>query len=73
MLFRRDIVESAGGIRALASEAAEDAASTKLVRKSGLRVRLVDRPFPQPLGYRAAAEVWRRQIRWARLRRDTFK
>jgi ceramide glucosyltransferase len=73
MLFRRDIVESAGGIRALASEAAEDAASTKLVRESGLRVRLVDRPFPQPLGYRTAAEVWRRQMRWARLRRDTFK
>jgi hypothetical protein len=63
MLFRRDIVESAGGIRALASEAAEDAASTKLVRESGLRVRLVDRPFPQPLGYRTAAEVWRRQMR----------
>jgi ceramide glucosyltransferase len=73
MLFRRDILESAGGIRALASEAAEDAASTKLVRESGLRVRLVDRPFPQPLGYRTAAEVWRRQMRWARLRRDTFK
>jgi ceramide glucosyltransferase len=73
MLFRRDILESAGGIRALAFDAAEDAASTKLVRKNGLRVRLVDRPFPQPLGYRTAAEVWRRQMRWARLRRDTFR
>jgi ceramide glucosyltransferase len=73
MLFRRDILESAGGIRVLAIEAAEDAASTKLVRKNALRVRLVDRTFPQPLGYRTAAEVWRRQMRWARLRRDTFK
>jgi ceramide glucosyltransferase len=36
-------------------------------------VRVVDRPFPQPLGYRTAAEVWRRQLRWARLRRDTFR
>jgi ceramide glucosyltransferase len=38
-----------------------------------LRVRLVDRPFKQPLGSRTAGEVWRRQLRWARLRRDTFK
>jgi ceramide glucosyltransferase len=73
MLFRRDLLESAGGIRALAFEAAEDAAATKLVRKTGLRVRVVDRPFPQPLGQRTAAEVWRRQLRWARLRRHTFR
>jgi ceramide glucosyltransferase len=72
LLFRRNFLESAGGIRALASESAEDAASTKLVRKNGLRVRVVDRPFPQPLGHRTAAEVWGRQLRWARLRRDTF-
>jgi len=73
MLFRRSILESAGGIRALGLESAEDAAFTKLVRKSDLRVRVVNRPFPQPLGHRTAAEVWRRQLRWARLRRDTFR
>src|SRR5262245_47283972 len=72
MLFRRDIVERAGGIRALAAETAEDAATTKLVRAAGLRVRLVDRPFEQPLGYRGAREVWARQLRWARLRRVSF-
>lgn len=72
MLFRRDIVERAGGIRALAAETAEDAATTKLVRAAGLRVHLVDMPFEQPLGYRTAAEVWRRQLRWARLRRISF-
>jgi ceramide glucosyltransferase len=72
MLFRRNIFQAAGGIRALAAEIAEDAAFTKLVRKNGLRVRMVDRPFLQPLGHRTAAEVWRRQLRWARLRRDTF-
>jgi len=27
----------------------------------------------QPLGYRSFAEVWARQLRWSRLRRDTFK
>jgi ceramide glucosyltransferase len=73
MLWRRDILEAAGGMRALAAEMAEDAAATKLVRGSGLRVRLVDAPFAQPLGWRSAAEVWQRQVRWARLRRNTFR
>ncbi len=73
MLWRRDILERAGGIRALASELAEDAAATKVVRRAGLRVRLVDAPFEQPLGYRKPAEMWRRQVRWARLRRTSFK
>jgi ceramide glucosyltransferase len=72
MLYRRELIEAVGGIRALGSELAEDAASTKIVRQQGLRVRVVNRPFVQPLGRRTAAEVWRRQIRWARLRRDTF-
>jgi ceramide glucosyltransferase len=72
MLWRRDLLERAGGIRALASELAEDAASTKVVRRLGLRVRIVDRPFLQPLGRRTTSEVWRRQLRWARLRRDSF-
>ncbi len=56
----------------LAAEAAEDAASTKIVRASGRRVRLVDAPFRQPLGERRRADVWDRQVRWARLRRDSF-
>jgi ceramide glucosyltransferase len=73
MLWRKATLERAGGIRALACEVAEDAAATKLVRRQGLRVRLVDRPFEQPLGRRTVREVWRRQLRWARLRRDTFK
>jgi ceramide glucosyltransferase len=72
MLWRRPDLERAGGIPALAREVAEDAASTKVVRGAGLKVRLVDRPFPQPLGYRSAADVWRRQLRWARLRRASF-
>lgn len=72
MLWRRDVLDKAGGIGALASEIAEDAASTKLVRAQGLKVRLVDRPFEQPLGLRSAREVWARHSRWARLRRVTF-
>jgi ceramide glucosyltransferase len=72
LFYRRSDIERAGGLRMLAAEAAEDAASTKIVRASGLRVRLVDAPFNQPLGTRVRADVWDRQVRWARLRRDSF-
>ncbi len=72
MLWRRADLERAGGIAALGKEVAEDAAATKIVRGFGLKVRLVDRPFVQPLGWRGAAEVWNRQVRWARLRRASF-
>ncbi len=58
MLWRRGLLEAGGGIRALVAEVAEDAAATKLVRGAGLRVRLVDRPFEQPLGPRSARQVW---------------
>jgi ceramide glucosyltransferase len=73
MLWRRDLLDRAGGIETLASEIAEDAAATKIVRALGLRVRLVREPFEQPLGRRGLADVWRRQVRWARLRRETFR
>jgi ceramide glucosyltransferase len=72
MLWRRADLERAGGIEALAGEVAEDAAATKIVRGAGLKVRLLNRPLAQPLGRRSAAEVWNRQLRWARLRRATF-
>lgn len=72
MLWRRDMLDGAGGIEALGAEIAEDAAATKVVRARGLDVRLVDRPFEQPLGPRSLGQVWKRQVRWARLRRATF-
>jgi ceramide glucosyltransferase len=72
MMWRREIVERAGGIAALASEIAEDAAATKLVRDAGLKVALVDRPFGQPLGPRSLRAIYQRQTRWARLRRASF-
>ncbi len=72
MLFRRELLESHGGIAALASELAEDAAATKLVRDAGLRVRLAGPSFFQPLGHRTAGHVLARQLRWAQLRRLTF-
>lgn len=72
ILFRRRLVEENGGLAALANDVAEDAAATKLVRAADLKVRLVDVPFEQPLGWRAAGAVWARQVRWARLRRASF-
>jgi ceramide glucosyltransferase len=72
MLWRRDILDHAGGIRMLGREAAEDAASTKIVRAAGLNVHLTDAPFAQPLGERSMFDVWRRQVRWAQLRRSSF-
>jgi ceramide glucosyltransferase len=72
MLIRRALLERAGGIEALSADLAEDAAATKLVRAAGLRVRLVDAPFLQPLGPRGLRAVWSRQVRWARLRRASF-
>jgi ceramide glucosyltransferase len=73
MLWQRDVLDAAGGIGALAAELAEDVAATKIVHDAGLKVRLVQSPFPQPLGPRSLSEVWRRQLRWARLRRVGLK
>lgn len=72
MLLNKPVLDANGGIRALAAEAAEDAAATKLVNAIGLRVNLVAAPFEQPLGRRTLGTVWSRQARWARLRRVTF-
>jgi ceramide glucosyltransferase len=72
MLWHKPFLEARGGLQALASEIAEDAAATKLVRAAGKRVHLVASPFEQPLGSRGFREVWARQLRWARLRRVTF-
>ena len=72
MLWRREILERGGGVESLGQEIAEDAASTKLVHRLDLRAHLVDRPFAQPLGHRKLGDVWKRQLRWARLRRATF-
>jgi ceramide glucosyltransferase len=72
MLWRRADLASLGGIGALAQEVAEDAAATKIVRGAGQKVSLLNKPLPQPLGHRGATEVLNRQLRWARLRRDSF-
>jgi ceramide glucosyltransferase len=70
LFFRREDLEH-GGFAQLANEPAEDAAATKLIRGRGRSIRLAG-PFPQLIGYRTASQMWKRQVRWARLRRATF-
>lgn len=72
MMFSRSELESWGGLQELATEAAEDAAPTKVARRQCKQVRVVKEPFFQPLGERTYSEVWRRQMRWAQLRRRAF-
>lgn len=72
LLWRRDVLENAGGLAALGRDLAEDVASTKAVRAQGLKVHLARRAFVQPVGPRAFRPVWDRQLRWARVRRDGF-
>lgn len=70
LFFRREDLEN-GGLARLASEPAEDAAATRMMRARGRRIRLAG-PFPQLIGPRSAGQMWNRQVRWARLRRATF-
>ena len=72
LFWRKADLDAAGGLTLLGLEPAEDAASTKVVRGLGLRVRLADGVFAQPLGSKSVAQVWARHVRWARLRRSTF-
>lgn len=72
MLFNRSLLDGHAGLRTLSFEVAEDSAATKHVRARGLQVRLVDRPFGQPLARRTFRDVWHRHLRWAQLRRQSF-
>lgn len=69
LMFRRSLVDRAGGIEVLAQEAAEDIAATKMAWRLGLRARLARMPLNHPVGRRRFRDVWQRQLRWARLRR----
>lgn len=72
MMMNRKVFDGFGGINSLTCEPMEDAAATKVVRRHGLKVRLVEGLFEQPIGKRTFKQVLDRQIRWAKLRRYTF-
>jgi ceramide glucosyltransferase len=72
LFWNKPMVDGAGGLAILGRHLAEDVSSTKLVRGLGLRVSLPPMPFAQPIGRRSLRQVWDRQLRWSRVRRDGF-
>lgn len=70
LYLNRDVIAAGGGLAALGREMAEDLATTKLVRAQGLKVRLTRQLFDQPVGEKTLGQVWTRQLRWSRIRRD---
>lgn len=72
LFWNRKMLDEAGGLEALGRYLAEDVNATKLVRAAGLKVRLTPLPFAQPIGRRSFRDVWNRQLRWSRVRRDGF-
>lgn len=72
LMVRKSWLDAAGGLPALGRNLAEDVAFTKLVRERGAKVRLAQHMFSQPVGVRSFREVWERQLRWSRVRRDGF-
>ena len=71
-MLRPHLLSDRSGGNALDDEVAEDAAVTRVVRAAGLKVRLTQRPFEQPLGRRRFSEVWSRNLRWAQVRRHAY-
>jgi ceramide glucosyltransferase len=72
LFFNRPLLKRAGGLRRLGKTLAEDAAATRAIRGLGCVVKLTPRPFAQPIGRRTLSQVWTRQLRWSRVRRDAF-
>lgn len=73
LMWHRDTIAAAGGYQAMAQEAAEDISTTRSLRPTGLRARLATRPLPQAIGRRRWKDVWRRQVRWAQVRRSGLR
>ena len=72
LFWNRAMLEAAGGIKALGRHLAEDATATKIIHAQAKRVSLPQLPFAQPIGTRTLRQVWDRQLRWSRVRRDGF-
>jgi ceramide glucosyltransferase len=72
MMWERAFLNRHGGLRALGDRLAEDVAATRLVRRNGLRVAMPLTPFAQPVGRRSLGQVWQRQLRWSKVRREGF-
>lgn len=72
LFFNRPMLEAGGGLAVLGRFLAEDVSATRFVRGRGLSVTLPRLPYAQPIGTRRLHDVWHRQLRWSRVRRDGF-
>lgn len=72
LFFHRPLIEGAGGLALLDRYLAEDVAATRLIRSLGRAVTLTPAIYPHPVGRRSLRQVWDRQLRWARIRREGF-
>ena len=72
LFWNRAMLDAAGGIKALGTHLAEDVTATMIVHAQAKRVSLPQLPFAQPVGSRTLRQVWDRQLRWSRVRRDGF-
>jgi ceramide glucosyltransferase len=72
LFWNRPMLEQAGGLPILGRFLAEDVSATKFARGLGRRVSLPPLPAAQPIGRRSLRQVWDRQLRWSRVRRDGF-
>lgn len=72
MMWDRAFLNARGGLAPLGQKLVEDVAATQLVRAAGLRVALPVEPFAQPVGRRSLGQVWDRQLRWSKVRREGF-
>lgn len=72
LFWHRPLLDGAGGLPLLGRYLAEDVSATKLIRSLGKRVSLPPLPYAQPIGWRSLRQIWDRQLRWSRIRRDGF-
>ena len=72
LVLRKSLVDRAGGFAALTRDTSEDCSATKMTWSLGLKVQLLASPVAQPVGRRKLGGVWRRFLRWAQLRRESF-
>ena len=72
MLWRRADLNAPAALRRSPRKSPKTPPRPRLCAGPGSRCGWSTQPFPQPLGDRSAAEIWHRQMRWARLRRASF-
>ncbi len=69
-MLRRDTLDTAGGLDALADQVADDAALGWMLRKAGYGVR-VSMLLARTVVSETAGSLWRHELRWARTVRST--